>query len=467
MIALAARGATSFSTLVSFSGTNGVTLGATPEARLVRGSDGSFYGTTLAGGTSNVGTLFKVTTNGAFSTLFDFSSSTNGDEPQASLIQGKDGNLYGTTGYGSPNFNPGMVFRITTKGVLTPMCHFQWTNGSAANGVIQAGDGNFYGTTLYGGANSRGTVFRITAGGSLTTLYSFGSRIDASQVSLDGAYPQAALVQASDGALYGTTVLGGTQGNFGTVFRITTNGNFRTLISFNGANGANPLSTLIQGFDGNLYGTTSAGGRDFAGTGFTGNGNLFGVTTNGSYFVLHEFAGSPQDGAQPNFIGLTLGTDGSVFGTTFSGGAGGLGTVFRRTPEGASVILHSFSAVDPKTETNTDGAWPSAGVTQGSDGALYGTAEFGGAHGNGTLFRISDPSWLAPRIRSVTQTNGNISFTWIPLPGRSYQVQSSAKLNPVTWANEGNPISGSGPTMTALVKIGAGTQRCYRLRLLP
>src|SRR5262249_6848740 len=154
-----------------------------------------------------------------------------------------------------------------------------------------------------------------TAGGTLTTLYSFGSQIDKNQVSLDGANPQAVLLQASDGALYGTTVLGGTHGDYGTVFRITTNGSFRTLVSFNGTNGANPQSTLIQGFDGNLYGSASAGGRNFAGTGYTGNGNLFGVTTNGGNFVLYEFTGSPQDGAQPNFIGLTLGTDGSVFGT--------------------------------------------------------------------------------------------------------------------------------------------------------
>jgi uncharacterized repeat protein (TIGR03803 family) len=267
--------------------------------------------------------------------------------------------------------------------------------------------------------------------------------------------------------LYGTTVLGGTHGDFGTVFRITTNGSFRTLTSFNGTNGANPLSTLIQGFDGNLYGAASAGGRNFAGTGFTGNGNLFGVSTNGGYFVLYEFAGSPQDGAQPNFIGLTLGTDGSVFGTTFSGGSGGGGTVFRRAPDGSMTILHSFSLVDAKTGTNIDGSQPSAAVIQGSDGSLYGAAEFGGAHGSGTLFRISDPSFLAPRIRSVTQTNGNISLTWIPLPGRSYQVQSTTKLNPATWANEAAVISSSGLTSTAVVKIAQGAQRYYRLRLMP
>jgi uncharacterized repeat protein (TIGR03803 family) len=245
--------------LYSFSGSDG----RFPQAALVQGSGGTFFGTTALGGlNADNGTVFNITANGTFTSLFSFNG-TNGSNPMASLAQGRDGNFYGTTAFGGAIGNNGTVFKITPSGVFTLLLSFTGTNGSGpAAGLVKDISGNFYGTTQFGGTNDdNGTIFRITPGGVLTHLFSFRGR--------DGNYPLSALALGNDGSFYGTTsgdrTFGGTN-TFGTVFRITPAGSLTTLIAFNGANGACPVSGLARGTDGNFYGTTFLGGSGGGGT---------------------------------------------------------------------------------------------------------------------------------------------------------------------------------------------------------
>src|SRR5208282_6072289 len=240
--------------LYFFSGGND---GANPQAGLVQGSDGNFYGTTEPGGTNNYGTVFKISTNGGLTSLYSFTGGNDGANPQAGLVQGSDGNFYGTTYQGGTN-NDGAVFKIRTNGGLSSLYSFTGGNNGAnpQAGLVQGSDGNFYGTTYQGGTNNYGTVLKISTNGGLTRLYSFtGGYV--------GANPQAGLVQGSDGNFYGTTYQGGTNG-IGTVFKISTNGGLTSLYSFGGKDGENPYAGLLQGSDGNFYGTTYRGGAGYA-----------------------------------------------------------------------------------------------------------------------------------------------------------------------------------------------------------
>jgi uncharacterized repeat protein (TIGR03803 family) len=308
--------------LHDFDGTDGEIL----YGGLVLSSDGELYGTTVYGGVDNRGTVFSITPNGNLTTLHAFDG-TDGSYPYGPLVQGTDGKLYGTTsegGSGSCNFfGCGTVFSITTGGVLTILHNFQGADGSDPfGGLIQGTDGKFYGTTYSGGpSGSDGTVFSITAGGTLTTLYDFCSQSNCT----DGRGPYAGLIQGSDGKLYGTTVEGGT-GPFpgtgsdcGTLFSITTGGVLTTLYNFHGADGNRPYGALIQGTDGMFYGTTKQGGDDRNG------GTIFSIASTGALTTLHRFL--VVDGENP-YGGLIQDTNGTFYGTTAAGGANLAGTVF-------------------------------------------------------------------------------------------------------------------------------------------
>lgn len=237
--------------------------GTAPEAALVLGADGSFYGTTSRGGYYDSGTVFRLAADGSgYTILYDFGNSyDDAATPNAALYAGTDGRLYGTTTYGG-YYNNGTVFQITTDGTLTILHDFRDTDGTYPDApLVQANDGNFYGVTSGGGSVDAGTVFRITTGGTLTTLYDFPNRVD-------GLQPEAALIQATDGFLYGTTYYGGTAGG-GSVFAIATDGGgFTTIHSFAGGSGdgANPIAAVLQARDGTLYGTTAYGGASRVGT---------------------------------------------------------------------------------------------------------------------------------------------------------------------------------------------------------
>jgi uncharacterized repeat protein (TIGR03803 family) len=295
--------------------------GYDPRANLLQASDGNLYGTNTGGGAYGCGTVFKITTGGAFTTLHSFSG-PDGDFPQCALIQATDGNLYGTTYEGGANGN-GTVFRITTGGTLTTLYSFSPTTLNSDGlgpeaGLIQASDGNLYGTASQGGANGEGTIFKITPGG-FTTLYTFSAGNPQDGTNADGSYPVGRLIQATDGNLYGTTVGGGASAD-GTVFKITTGGTLTSLHSFSYGEGLYPYAGLIQASDGNLYGTNTGGGA-------SADGTVFKITMGGALTVLYSFGFF--DGGGP-YAGLLQATDGNLYGTTLGGGDnGGYGTVFR------------------------------------------------------------------------------------------------------------------------------------------
>jgi uncharacterized repeat protein (TIGR03803 family) len=389
--------AQTFKTLLSFIGTDG----ASSPGSLVQGLDGNFYGTTISGGANSCdvggfsygcGTVFKITPGGTLTTLHSFDG-TDGSIPGAGLVLATDGNFYGTTQWGGGanpcfygvNTGCGTVFKITPGGKLTTLHSFRGADGSTPRAeLVQATDGNFYGTTFGGGANGNaictiqdvvgcGTVFRITPGGTLTTLYSFCSKTNC----IDGAVPDGALVQVTDGNFYGTTPEGGANG-YGMVYKITPGGTLTTLHSFDGKDGSGPVGGLVQATNGNFYGTTN---------GYFGS--VFKLTPGGTLSTLYSFCAQRacDDGFQPG--ALFHGTDGNFYGTTCCAGANGYGTVFKITPGGALTTLHSFDGTDGASPTYGDGA-----LLQGTDGTFYGTTTAGGASntctgGCGTVFSLA------------------------------------------------------------------------------
>jgi len=307
-----------FTTLYSFCSQGGdlCTDGENSLGALIQGTDGIFYGTTSYGGAYFYdGTAFSITAGGTFTTLHNFCfdcSASGGDRPFAGLVQGTNGKFYGTTaggGVGSactPRQNCGTVFNITAGGIFTTLYSFcsksDCTDGAWPNaGMIEGTDGSFYGTTYVGGAYGGGTIFRITAGGARTTLYDFCSQTKCA----DGDGPLAGLVQGTDGNFYGTTEYGGTvndclgYGSCGTVFSITPGGTLTTLHTFYGKDGAYPYEALVQGTDGSFYGTTTDGGANYAG------GTIFSLSVGLGPFVETQPA-SRRVGKPVKILGANL-----------------------------------------------------------------------------------------------------------------------------------------------------------------
>jgi uncharacterized repeat protein (TIGR03803 family) len=410
--------------------------------------------------------------------------STDGSEPIAGLIQGTDGNFYGTASEGGAN-SAGTVFQITPGGNLTTLYSFcalaDCTDGSEPSAaLVQGTDGNFYGTTLEGGAHNDGTIFELTPGGTLTTLYSFCSQSGCT----DGSYPDAALIQGTDGNFYGTTIERGTLG-YGTVFKLIPNGalsTLSTLHSFGLTDGDYAGAPLIQATDGNFYGTTQAGG---AGTVKKpeGHGTIFEITSEGIFTNLYTFCpgkGRCMDGAQP-IAGLVQGTDGNFYGTTSTGGAyancaSGCGTVFKLVPNGALSTLTTLVKFN-----FDDGYYPVGGVIQAADGNFYGTTSEGGANGDcaygcGTVFEVTSKPKLTtlatfditdgdfPCSTLLLATNGNLYGTTQAggvnegLPGTVFEVaptpSSTALISSL------NPsLFGESFTFTATVSSSSGTPK--------
>jgi uncharacterized repeat protein (TIGR03803 family) len=384
-------------TLVNFDGSNGAEPG---YGSLIQATDGNFYGTTAGGGAQSAGTVFTITTEGALSTLYSFCSQidspgycTDGEAPSASLVQGVDGNFYGTTTYGGAkgvgyNSN-GTIFKLSSSGKLTTLYSFCAQLNCADGrypyaGLIQAANGDFYGTTSQGGASSAcnsgnnvgcGTIFKITPTGTLTTLHSFDST--------DGAYPYGGLIQATNGQYYGTT-------SYGTVYKLGPNGNLKTLHTFPDTEG--PFAGLLQATDGSLYGTTYTGGNGF--------GSVFKITESGVLTTLYSFCEpwpTCSDGSWPS-AGVVQASDGNFYGTTTSGGGNYCGTVFMIDSHGDLTTLHSFN--------ETDGKAPLGGLLQVTNGSFYGTTSGYGADYDGTLFSLNNG--LGPSVKTLP-TAGRIN----------------------------------------------------------
>jgi uncharacterized repeat protein (TIGR03803 family) len=379
-------------TLHSFSGSGG----ATPYAALVGRGDGNFLGTTYFGGTAGKGTVFTLTPSGGVITLHSFAGS-DGANPCAALVHGSDGNFYGTTYLGGAT-NNGAVFRIDSSGAVTTLHSFAGPPLDGAKpfaGLVQGSDGNFYGTTVYGGADDQGTVFKMDSSGAVTTLHSFPGLVYLG-LPLDGQYPYAGLIQASDGKFYGTTYKGGVS-NAGVIFSVDSSGSTTTLHSFAGSDGANPSAGLIQGNDGNFYGTTWSGGA-------ANRGTLFKMDFSGAVTTLHSFTGSPSDGAYP-FAGLVQGTDGSFYGMTQFVGSSNSGTVFKIDASAVVTTLHVFEGA----------AHPFGGLIQSSDGNFYG-ATSSDAKGIGTVFRIKIATPVQLVSAASRKIHGSVRTFDIRLP---------------------------------------------------
>lgn len=257
------------------------------------------------------------------------------------------------------------AFRITTSGSLLVLHKFE--DGWPFSGLILARDGMFFGTTRGGGAFDAGTVFKMSETGTVTTLHDFAG-------GADGELPYAAPIQSVKGDFYGTTSGNDSLGTppFGSVYRITEDGNFTLLHAFTGSDGASPRGPLVQGADYYFYGTTIGGGQ-------YGDGTIFRVSSSGEFQVLVNFDGT--NGKLP-FAGLIEANDGNFYGVTAHGGSSNKGVLFRMRPDGVLTVLHNFTG-------GSDGARPMGGLVQASDGNLYGTGKYGGKNGVGVLFRAA------------------------------------------------------------------------------
>ncbi len=299
--------------------------------------------------------------------LYSFTgSSSSGNPGFGTLVQGRNGKLYGTT-FG-PSGTNGAIFAVTTTGRASQPYTFGSDGGNPWAGLILGADGNYYGTTSAGGAAGNGVLFKVSPTGVYTDLHDFAG-------GSDGASPFSAPMQASDSNFYGTTY--GTNGA-STIYRYQTNGTFTTIYNFDVAHGQGVVAPLIQGTDGNLYGSASTGGNQALGC-----GTLFKLSTSGQILWTYVFP-CGQGGASPDGAMLQA-SDGNYYGTTSGGGEGGVqpGTVFRLDQNGNVKILYAFKNL-------TDGAAPTGGLTQGTDGSLYGTtSQGGGKSACGNLFQIS------------------------------------------------------------------------------
>lgn len=372
VFAACSAAAQSFQVLGVFNYNNG----GFPNGSLVQGTNGNFFGTTQAGGAHGKGTVFEITPGGKLTILYNFCGQAfcgDGGTPFAGLALASDGNFYGTTSQSGKSL--GTIYRITAAGVLTTLHHFGRAEGyNPYSRLIQGTDGNLYGTTTGGGANGWGTIYKITLSGAFSTLHSFDKT--------NGATPYAGLIEASDGNFYGTTPFGGINSiGLGTLYRISSDGVFTKLWDFGGTSqdGYEPVTDLVQASDGNLYGTTLVGGRN-------GTGTVFTVTLAGVLSTLVSFNATGTDGAGP-YGTLIQASDGNLWGTTSAGGIPmyDSGTIFKTTLNGQLNVMHLFQG--------TDGARPQGALLQASDGSLYGTTVYGGLYTNdGLIFRLSPGS---------------------------------------------------------------------------
>lgn len=374
-------------------------------AELIRAPDGNYYGVMVQGGPNtcrpqspiSCGAIRKVTAAGQESIAYAFGGIPDDGYTPLMITLGRDGMLYGVTTNGG-EFGGGTFFRLTTSGDYKVL--YSWgsteTDGVVPNGIVQGTDGNFYGTTSSGGehhcdiipvsGNNCGTFFKITITGEKTTLHSFGSS------SIDGAEPLGTVIQGADGNFYGVTIIGGKftsvyEGGGGTVFKITPQGVLTIVHSFGESinDGLAPNRSLVKGSDGIIYGMTpSGGGGDSCNFNF-GCGTIFSLTTGGVYRQIYAFAkGNFEDGSGPS--SLLLSQDGNLYGTAISRGANrcdGCGTVFRLTKAGALTNLFSFGPlnVEPSSPTN---------LVEVRPGVFYGLNEYGGQKSTGSvLFKMT------------------------------------------------------------------------------
>ena len=395
----------SLGTSVNFNGSNG----RRPWAGLIQDSMGDLFGTTSSGGTFGNGTVFEIPVGtSSLVTLASFNDLTNlnGKSPIGNLLVDGSGNLFGTTEYGGA-LGYGTVFELVKgSATITTLAFFDFSifdfsNGANPQGsLVEDASGNLFGTATNGGPLSSGTVFEVVSGsGAITTLASFNGA--------NGAYPLGSVVEDSSGDLFGATSGGGAFGD-GTVFEILHgNGRVITLASFNGSNGFDPVGGVIADSNGNIFGTTVKGGTFGHGTVFELPRSSASITTLASFNF--------PDGAAPEGS-LIEDSSGVLYGTTPSGGPSGGGTVFKVIPgSGVPTDLASFNVVN--------GSEPVGTLVDDSSGDLFGTTAVGGPFGAGTVFEVSDtiPDWTVnqPGYSQTLLAHGGIGSLTFSLTGGS------------------------------------------------
>ncbi|MGA7219204.1 MAG: choice-of-anchor tandem repeat GloVer-containing protein [Candidatus Sulfotelmatobacter sp.] len=435
-----ATSADTFTTLAYFT----VADGSVPYSSLIQGIDGSLYGTAGNGGANGYGTVFKVTPTGTLSALYSFCSQANcadGAYPGAALVLGTDGNLYGTTSEGGATcaatfgIGCGTVFKLTPGGTLTTLHSFDGTDGNAPGMLVEGSDGNLYGTTGAGGTGNScvggcGTVFKMTLAGTITPLHSFNQT--------DGSIP-GGLALGTDGNFYGVTATGGTSnacngGGCGSVFKITPGGKFTSLHSFSFTDGSTPVAPPVQATSGAFYGTTFEGGNaNFHGC-TNGCGTIFKISSGGAFATVHKFHFG--DGGNPE-SGLVQATDGNLYGESLLGGTMGGGEIFKVTLPRTLATVSSF---DPAS-----GGGGNTAVVQSTDGKFYGTYGVPGA-----VFSLDVN--LNPFIAFVIPTGK---------PGKAAQILGQGLTGTTSVTFNGVPATSfavvSDTYMTAVVPIGATT----------
>jgi uncharacterized repeat protein (TIGR03803 family) len=371
---------------------DGTTHGCCPQYpnAMAQGQDGNLYGTTPTGGSSNVGTVFKITPTGSLTVLYNFDI-THGSTPNGGLVLGVDGNLYGTTEHGGAHAF-GNIFMITPSGTLTVLYDFTGgkDGGNPLAPLVLGTDGNFYGTSY------PGVAFKMSSKGVFTFLNKTPS------------VSYGPLTQGTDGAFYGTTEFGGS-GSLGTVFKVAGK-KVTTLFSFDTIHGSFPFGGLVQASDGNFYGTTSAGGSGNAGT-------IFKVTPSGTVTVLNNLdSAHPANGYQA-YGGLVLGTNGTLYGSTIFGGSSGSGTLFEITTAGTYTVLSNFDG--------THGAGAYATPLQHTNGKIFGLTARGGASSMGVAYSLDNG--IAPFVL-LTTTVGTVGKS-VGILGGGLTGTTSVKFN--------------------------------------
>lgn len=308
--------------------------------------------------------------------LYNFcslSACSDGQYPEVPLIEDSQGNFYGSTYEGGAH-NAGTVFKLARGGGLTVLYSFGATSTDGIEPVgslVRDSKGNLYGATAAGGVNRSGAVFKISPDGTETIVHSFGASAS------DGLYPVSGLAIDGQGNIYGTTSYGGKGFGAGTVYKVSAQGSYSIVHYFvGGGDGLRPMAPLALDQQGNLYGTTELGGA-------FGEGSVFKIASGGKESILHSFSATgaaKADGVFPEG-GLVVDAQGNLYGTTYNGGAFHTGVVFKLTPAGTETVLHSFGGTG-------DGLHTQAALIIDGSGNLYGTSFQGGAFGAGIVFKL-------------------------------------------------------------------------------
>ena len=363
---------------------------------LMQGFDGNFYGTTEGGGGTcanhpfaTCGVAFKVTPTGTLTVLHEFcqGSCTDGGIPYSGLVLSPSGNFYGTNTQDLVNHG-GTLYEMTPTGTVTPVHSFSLANAEGTPyGPVTLTPSGFYGISGTGGPDGDGMIYKITPSGTLTTLDTFDGTNG-----FEIPYAGVSLLQLPTGNFLGVTPYGTQSTNgCGSIFEMTPKGVLTTEYGFSNTStfGCGQIG-LVEGPDANFYGTATGGGT-------ANDGVVFELSQSGTVTVLHSFCDESNcaDGSNPT-VGLLLGTDGNLYGTTLYGGAHGEGVIYQITPDGAYQVLYNFCS----QSGCADGGNSYGSLMQGTDGNFYGATSTGGGSGNGgTVFQLS--MGLAPFVSTM------------------------------------------------------------------